>query len=105
MILCRIIGSFFLLLALGLFAHEIFGALWGSSYVLVTGGEIWVQIHSNSPVGFGALIEKNISPWLWGEIIVPILLAPAWAIAVAPGLLLALLCRARRKKRGIRGQF
>jgi hypothetical protein len=103
MIFCRIIASFFLLLALGLFAYEIFGALSGRSYALVAGGELWAQIHGNSLVGFGALIEKNISPWLWGEIIVPILLAPAWAIAVAPGLVLALLCRARRVKRGIRG--
>ena len=100
MIVCRIVASLFLLAALGLFAYEIVGAISGGGYDLIAGGELWASIHANSLVGFGALIEKNISPWLWGEIIVPILLAPAWAIAVVPGLVLAILCRRRRKKQG-----
>lgn len=102
MIICRIIASLFLLAAFGLFAYEIYGAISGDGYTLVAGGELWAEIHGNSLVGFGALIEKNISPWLWGEIFVPILRAPAWAIAVVPGLILALLCRTRHKHYGIR---
>ncbi len=98
MIICRSVAILFLLAALGLFAYEIVGAISGGGYDLIAGGELWADIHANSLVGFGALIEKNISPWLWGEIIVPILLAPAWAIAVVPGLVLAILCRSRRKK-------
>ncbi len=98
MIICRSVAILFLLAALGLFAYEIVGAKSGGGYDLIAGGELWADIHANSLVGFGALIEKNISPWLWGEIIVPILLAPAWAIAVVPGLVLAILCRSRRKK-------
>ena len=98
MIICRSVAILFLLAALGLFAYEIVGAISGGGYDLIAGGELWANIHANSLVGFGALIEKNISPWLWGEIIVPILLAPAWAIAVVPGLVLAILCRSRRKK-------
>jgi hypothetical protein len=99
MIFCRIIAGLFLLVALGLFAYEIYGALAGGGYALIAGGELWAGIHGNSLVGFGALIEKNISPWLWSAIFVPILLAPAWAIAAAPGLVLAVLCRARRRRR------
>ncbi len=102
MIICRIIACLFLLAALGLFAYEIYGAISSDGYALVAGGELWSRIHGNSLVGFGALIEKNISPWLWSEIIVPILLAPAWAIAVVPGLVLAILCRTRHKRYGIR---
>ena len=98
MIICRSVAILFLLAALGLFVYEIVNALTGGGYNLIAGGELWANIHANSLVGFGALIEKNISPWLWGEIIVPILLAPAWAIAVVPGLVLAILCRSRRKK-------
>ena len=98
MIVCRIVASLLLLTALGLFAYEIVGAISGGGYDLIAGGELWSRIHANSLVGFNALIEKNISPWLWGEIIVPILLAPAWAIAVMPGLVLAILCRRRRNK-------
>jgi hypothetical protein len=98
MIVCRFVATLFLLAALGLFAYEIFGALSGGGYELIAGGRLWASIHANSLVGFQALIEKNVSPWLWGEIILPILLAPAWAIAVVPGLVLAILCRRRRKQ-------
>lgn len=102
MIVCRIVASVLLLTALGLFAYEIVGALSGGGYELVAGGRLWASIHANSLVGFQALIEKNVSPWLWGEIILPILLGPAWAIAVVPGLVLTILCRRRRKKQGLR---
>ena len=98
MLLCRTIASLFLFAALGMFVYEIVGALGGGNYALIVGGELWVRIHANSLVGFQALIDKNISPWLWGHIILPILLAPAWAIAVAPGLLLSIVCRRRRKR-------
>jgi hypothetical protein len=99
MIACRIVASLFLLAALGLFAYEIVSALTGAGYDLIAGGELWARIHANSLVGFQALIEKNISPWLWGEIILPVLLAPAWAIASAPGLVLAIMCRRRRREK------
>ena len=98
MIVCRSIAVVFLLAALGLFAYEIVGAISGGSYDLISGGKIWASIHANSLVGFQALIEKNVSPWLWREIILPILLGPAWAIAAVPGLVLAVLCRRRRNK-------
>ena len=102
MIVCRIVASLLLLIVLGLFAYEIVGALSDGGYELIAGGELWASIHANSLVGFGSLIEKSVSPWLWGEIIVPILLAPAWAIAAVPGFVLAILCRRRRRKQGLR---
>ena len=98
MVLCRSIAILFLLVALGLFIYEIVGAISGGSYNLIAGGELWARIHSNSLVGFQALIEKNFLPWLWREVLLPILLAPAWAIVLVPGLLLALLCRIRRPR-------
>jgi len=102
MIVGRIVASLLLLAALGLFAYEIVGVISGAGYNLVAGGTLWAEIHTNSLIGFQALIEKNIYPWLWGEIILPILLGPAWAIAAVPGLLLALVCRRRRKRKGLR---
>ena len=102
MIVGRIVASLLLLAALGLFAYEIVGAISGGGDDLFAGGKLWHEIHANSLIGFQALIEKNISPWLWGEIVLPILLGPAWAIAAVPGLVLALVCRRRRKKQGLR---
>jgi hypothetical protein len=98
MVLCRLIASLLLLAALGLFAYEVFGAISSGHYELVAGGKLWASIHANSLVGFQALIEKNLSPWLWREILLPILLGPAWAIAAAPGILLAIICRNRRHR-------
>jgi hypothetical protein len=57
-------------------------------------GAIWFRIHSNSLVGFQALIEKGPLPWLWPPIQF-LLILPTWLILVPPGLLLIALCRPR----------
>ncbi len=99
MVVGRVIGWILVLAALAAFAYEVVGAFGPGGYALRAGGELWYQIHSNSLVGFQALIEKQLAPWLWSAILQPILLAPAWAALGVPGLLLALLCRHRRRKR------
>jgi hypothetical protein len=55
-------------------------------------GAIWFRIHANSLVGFQALIEKQLAPWLWPPI-QELLILPAWLVLVPPGLLLVLWCR------------
>ena len=60
-------------------------------------GEVWVSLNANSLVGFGAAIEQNLSPWLWLEVIVPVLTLPAWLVLGLPGALVVWACR--RKKR------
>jgi hypothetical protein len=59
-------------------------------------GAIWFRIHANSLVGFQALIEKQLTPWLWPPI-QELLILPAWLVLVPPGLLLVLLCRNRER--------
>jgi len=98
MLLCRTIAVLFLIATLGLFAYEIVGVIIGGSYNSLASGELWARVHANSLVGFQALIEKNTFPWLWREVLLPILLAPAWAITALPGLFIILLCHTRRRR-------
>jgi hypothetical protein len=94
----RIIGAAFLLLALGAFGYEVYAAVTNETYRFVTAGEIWVKLDGNSLVGFQALIEKNVAPWLWSDIVLPVLLGPVWAIPLVPAVLLLWFCRRRRKR-------
>ena len=67
------------------------------AYQTLPVAEIWLNINANSLVGFGAIIEQKISPWLWFEVLVPFLSWPAWLVFGAPGALLA--WRLRRRPR------
>ncbi len=62
-------------------------------------GAIWAEIHANSLVGFGAVVEKSISPELWSEVLVPLLSQPAWLVLGAPGALLVVLFHWLRRRR------
>ena len=97
MVIVRLVGVALLLIALAVFAHEIYTWAGAGSYRLISGGELWFMFDGNSLVGFQALIEKNIAPWLWSDIVLPVLRGPAWAIPLVPAALLLLLGRSRRR--------
>jgi hypothetical protein len=59
-------------------------------------GAIWYRIHANSLVGFQASIEQGLTPALWPPV-QWLLTMPAWLVLAPPGLVLALLCRARAR--------
>ena len=85
----RIVGWLLLFAALVALFVELFR--WGRDgvYHVAAVGEVWVAINANSLIGFGAVIEQRLSPWLWLEIIVPLLTLPAWLVLGAPGALIA----------------
>lgn len=60
-------------------------------------GGAWAAINANSLVGLGSFVENKISPWLWVEIIVPILVQPLWLVSGLPGIVLIYLTRRRRR--------
>ncbi|MBC6441204.1 MAG: hypothetical protein GDA49_12520 [Rhodospirillales bacterium] len=60
-------------------------------------GEVWRSLHPNSLVGFGALIEKQVDPGLWVDVILPALQWPAWLVPLVPGLALAIAGRPWRR--------
>lgn len=97
MILLRWLGWLLLFVALGTWAYEAIMALIEWDYRVIAGGELWARAGRNSLVGFQAFIEKQIWPWLWWNIVLPILQGPAWAIPLVPGFLLIVLFRRRRR--------
>ena len=99
MVIVRLVGLVLLLIALAVFGHEAYSAVDAGYYRLVSGGELWFRFDGNSLVGFQALIEKGIAPWLWSDIVLPVLRGPAWAIPLVPAVLLLLLGRRRRRSR------
>ena len=99
MVIVRSVGLLLLLTALAVFGHEVSRAAAGGGYRLIPGGELWARADANSLVGFQALIEKGVAPWLWSDIVLPVLLGPAWAIPLVPALLLLLLGARRRHYR------
>ena len=61
-------------------------------------GAAWASVNANSLVGLGAFVENSISPWLWIEILVPVLIQPLWLVLGLPGAVLVLITRRKRRK-------
>jgi len=94
----RLMGWMLLLGALAAVAYEAFGWWRDGAWQSVSFGTAWASVNANSLVGLGAFIEKSVSPWLWSEIMVPVLIQPLWLILALPGALLtATLWRKRRR--------
>ena len=98
MVIVRFVGVLLLLIALAVFGHELYSWAGAGAYRLISGGELWFTFDGNSLVGFQALIEKNVAPWLWSDIVLPVLRGPAWAIPLVPAVLLLVLGRRRRQR-------
>ena len=71
-------------------------------------GVLWLQSGSHRSFAFGAMwamvdrislnlvqagIQRHVAPWLWEDVVLPVLLAPAWLVLAVPGAALAWLCR------------
>lgn len=89
-----VLGIILLLAAGGCAVAELLHMTAGTGYRPVSLGSIWFNIHGNSLVGFQALIEKQVSPAVWGPIQF-ILEIPAWLILAPLGLVLAIACKPR----------
>ncbi len=95
----RTLGWLLLFGALVAVVIEMFKFVESGVYAVAALGEIWSNIHTNSLVGFGAFVEKSISPSLWINVIVPLLSLPAWLVLGLPGAVLLLIFRRRKRHR------
>ncbi|MCZ6608549.1 MAG: hypothetical protein O7A66_00935 [Alphaproteobacteria bacterium] len=94
----QLIGAAFLLGAAAVLAVEAFGWWRDGVWNLITLGAAWAAANANSLVGLGAFVETSISPWLWSEIMVPLLTLPLWLyLALAGAALMAVTRRKRRR--------
>ncbi len=103
MIVGRILGWILIVAAVVALVVEIFGSIVAGSYQFLVLAQVWAWISTNSLVGFQALVEKSIDPWLWSSVILPVLITPAWIVLGIVGGLLAFLFRRRRRRRRRQG--
>ena len=94
-----LLGWVFVFGALVAIAIDLFKWIRDGAYVFVSLGDIWAGINTNSLVGFGALIEKSVSPTLWSDILVPLLSLPAWTVLGAIAAILLILFRKPPRRR------
>ena len=91
-------GAALLLGALSALAVEALGWWRDGVWEFVSLGAVWAGVNANSLVGLGAFVENSISPWLWIEILVPVLIQPLWLVLGLPGAVLVLITRRKRRK-------
>lgn len=46
-------------------------------------------------------VQRHLAPWLWDSVLLPVLEAPTWVPFAVIGMLLVVIGRARRGRRGI----
>ena len=84
--------------SLSIWGYEAYTAITSETYRIISMGELWSKIDGNSLVGFQSIIEKHLTPWIWWNIIVPLLKSPSWAIPLTISLLILILRVIFRKK-------
>ena len=99
MIIGRALGWLLIAVAIGCLGAELVTWVGGGGYAALALGSIWAKFSANSLVGFGAFVEKSISPALWHNVFVPVLGAPAWLLSGPIGAILVSLFRKRKRPR------
>ena len=95
----RIIGWILAVLALACLGRDLF--VWAQSgrWAPIDVGPLWAAIDPTSLQLAQPAVERHLHPWLWGPMILSVLLAPAFlAIGVLAVLLLALAPRRRHRR-------
>ena len=95
--LCRLIGWMALAGALAAAAHEFMRSLRAQEWDPFTFGAAWASVSANSLVGFGSLIENQVSPDLWLNVGLPLLNASLWMVLGGLAFILLVVCRRRRR--------
>lgn len=103
MVAGRVLGWLMLVAAMAAAAVELLRALRDGAWEVFALGEAWAAIDANSLVGFGAFVEKSLSPALWSKVLVPALALPLWGYLAVVGGALVYLCRRRPRRRFRRG--
>jgi hypothetical protein len=62
-------------------------------------GQLWYSLHPGSLNLTQAVVERYLHPFLWDPLIFSVLRLPAALVFLAPGVVLVLLCRKRKRRR------
>ncbi|MGZ5863501.1 MAG: hypothetical protein ACXWKB_09520 [Methyloceanibacter sp.] len=99
LIFLRILGVWFLLLAMVAAVVDATKSLAGGGQLVITPlGQQWASLSQSSFEAAKTAVETNVAPLLWNPVITTILQAPAWVVF---GLIGAALYWVGRKRRPI----
>jgi len=98
MIVGRIIGWIFLLIAVAILGWDIVTMVMESRFGFIKGGDLWALIDRDSLLLTQPAVERYLHPYLWQYFLQPILEAPAFVPPLVLALLFLWIFR-RRKKR------
>ena len=98
----RVAGTWLIGLALVLFVVDGTRSLGANRLVYTSLVELWTQLHPPSLDAVSAFFESRFFADLLDAVLQALLNYPAFAVIGVPGILLALLGRARRRERFLR---
>jgi len=99
-IIGRIIGWVLIAIGLMLVGVEALASLRGEEWAPQLLGQLWFELDSGSLNLTQAIVQRYLLPTLWDPVILTLLLWPAWAVFLVPGVVLSVLCRDRTDKYG-----
>lgn len=97
MIIGRVIG--WILLALGFMAlgHDFLNYLNSDAWQSILLGELWYMLDAQGLNFTQAIIQRYLFPALWDPTITTVLLWPAWADFIVPGMVFLIIFHKRKK--------
>ena len=94
-IVLRLIGALALAFAALMLLSDLHITGGGLDYRPAALGEVWHHWHVPSLNLLQAIVERYVLPQLWSYVLLPLLLAPAWIVAVILGAVLIALSYVR----------
>ncbi len=88
----RVLGYLFILGAIGALALDLVALYETGALRLAPLGEVWYRLDRASLNMLQAGIERNVAPFLWHDVIAPVLQWPAALVLVVPGIVLLIFC-------------
>jgi hypothetical protein len=99
MLVGRIIGWLFLLLALGAFAFEVAGLVQTGTWEIRALGSLWFDLHKNSLGAAQVVVQRYVWAPIWDPFVITLLQWPGWFVFGVPGIVLAYVFRRGRQRR------
>ena len=99
MVVLRVIGWLLIVAALLALGWDIFFWIHDGHMAFTPAGAAWYRVSPGSLNLTQAVIERHIWKTLWNPLILTVLLQPLCLVLGIPGLLLAFIARARKRRR------
>lgn len=97
MIVGRIIGWIFLLIAVAILGWDIVTMVMTGKFGFIEGGRLWFLIDKDSLQVLQPAVERHLDPALWQYFLQPILEAPAFLPPLVLAILFLWLFRRRKR--------